>query len=213
LQAVDWQIIVKRHGPIVWQTAYRLLGNYADTADCFQETFVCALEVSRRQHVRNFPALLSRLATTRAIDQLRQRLRRSHADTKPADRPAPSTLRPRSGPASLRADVPSHNPDPAQQLETEELAARLRKAIAQLPQQHAEVFCLRYLNGMSYRLIAKQLGIKTSAAGVSLHRARARLRMLLESAFAAEADFGGVGKTQRQEESEDSYDTGKEPAG
>jgi RNA polymerase sigma-70 factor (ECF subfamily) len=108
--------------------------------------------------------------------------------------------------------VPSHNPDPAQQLETDELAARLRKAIAQLPQQHAEVFCLRYLNGMSYRLIAKQLGIKTSAAGVSLHRARARLRMLLESAFVAEADFGGVGKTPGQEESEDSYDTGKEPA-
>jgi len=204
LQAVDWQIIVKRHGPIVWQTAYRLLGNYADTADCFQETFVCALEVSRRQHVRNFPALLSRLATTRAIDQLRQRLRRSRADTKPADRSAPST--------SLRAGVPSHNPDPAQQLETEELAARLRKAIAQLPQQHAEVFCLRYLNGMSYRLIAKQLGIKTGAAGVSLHRARARLRMLLESAFVAEADFGGVSKAPGQEESEDSYDTGKEPA-
>jgi len=163
LQAVDWQVIVKQHGPIVWQTAYRLLGNHADAADCFQETFVCALEVSRRQQVRNFPALLCRLATARAIDQLRLRARRPHINTEPADLSA----------------VPSSNPDPAQQLQTSELAEKLRRAIAQLPAQHAEVFCLRYLNDMSYRLIAKQLGIKTSTAGVSLHRARAKLSRLV----------------------------------
>ena len=177
---------MKQHGPIVWQTAYRLLGNHADVADCFQETFVCALQIWRRQRVRNFPALLSRLATARAIDQLRQRTRRPRANTEPADLSA----------------VPSCNPDPVQQLETGELAAKLRKAIAQLPQQQAEIFCLRYLNSMSYRLIAKQLGIRTSAAGVSLHRARAKLRILLESAFAAEPDFGGVGKAPGKEESE-----------
>jgi len=170
------------------------LGNYADTADCFQETFVSALEVSRRQHVRNFPALLSRLATARAIDQLRRRTRRPRVNAQQAELSA----------------VPSSIPDPPKELQTAELAERLRSAIAQLPQQHAEVFCLRCLNGMSYRLIAKQLGIKTSAAGVSLHRARARLRMLLESAFAAEADLGGVSKTPGQEESEGSYDTRKE---
>lgn len=184
MQAIDWQVIVKQHGPIVWQTAYRLLGNYTDTADCFQETFICALAVSRRQQVRNFPALLSRLATARAIDQLRLRTRRPRVNTEPPELSA----------------VPSSNPDPVQQLETAELAEKLRCAIAQLPPQHAEVFCLRYLNGMSYRLIAKQLAIKTSAAGISLHRARAKLRMLLE-------------KAPGKEESEDSYDTRKEPAG
>jgi len=166
LQTVDWQVIVKQHGLIVWQTAYRLLGNYTDTADCFQETFICALAVSRRQQVRNFPALLSRLATARAIDQLRQRTRRPRANTEPADLSA----------------VPGCNPDPPKELETGELAAKLRKAIAQLPPQQAEIFCLRYLNGMSYRLIAKQLGIRTSAAGVSLHRARAKLRVLFAKA-------------------------------
>ncbi len=67
MQVIDWQMIVKKHGPAVWQTAYRLLGNNTDAADCFQETFVSALEVSRRQRVRNFSALLVRLATTRAI--------------------------------------------------------------------------------------------------------------------------------------------------
>jgi len=164
LQAVDWQLIVKKHGPAVWQTAYRLLGNGADAADCFQETFVCALGVARRQRVRNFSALLVRLATSRAINRLRQRIRESRRNTKPAD----------------WVDVASADPGPAQQAQGRELAGKLRKALGQLSPQESEVFCLRYFNDMSYRQIAKELGIKTSAAGVLLHRARTKLRDILE---------------------------------
>ena len=81
LQVIDWQKIIKKHGPSVWKTAYRLLGDCTDAADCFQETFICALEVSRRQHVRNFSALLARLATSRAIDRLRRALHKRHKTT------------------------------------------------------------------------------------------------------------------------------------
>ncbi|MBN2130337.1 MAG: sigma-70 family RNA polymerase sigma factor [Sedimentisphaerales bacterium] len=75
MQVYDWQSIVNEHGPLVWQTAYRLVGNEADAADCLQETFLAALEVSRREEVRNLGGLLVRLATTRAIDSLRRRNR------------------------------------------------------------------------------------------------------------------------------------------
>lgn len=160
LRVIDWQVIVKKYGPLVWQTAYRLLANRTDAADCFQETFVSALEFSRRQHVRNFPALLSWLATARAIDRLRQRLHQPLANIKDAD----------------WVTIQSANPGPVQQAQQHELAARLRKALAQLPSQEAQVFCLRYLNNMSYRQIAKELDIKTNTAGVLLHRARAKLR-------------------------------------
>lgn len=165
---IDWQKIVKKHGPAVWQTAYRLLSNDADAADCFQETFVCVLEVSRRQRVRNFSALLARLATARAIDRLRQRY---------------------SDPSQSAADLatlPGNNAGPVEQAETAELRRRLRKALAQLPPQEAQVFCLRYLNDMSYRQIAKELGIKTNAAGVMLHRARAKLREILQTIIGKE---------------------------
>ena len=163
LQVLDWKAVVEKHGPIVWQTSYRLLGNHADTADCFQETFVSAMEVSRRQQVRNFPALLVRLATARAIDRLRQRLRRPRCNKDTAD----------------LATVPSPNPGPVQEAQQRELVARLRDAMGQLAPQEAQVFCLRYFNDMSYRQIAKELGIKTNATGVLLHRAKARLRQHL----------------------------------
>lgn len=161
---IDWQSIINKHGPAVWQTAYRLLGNHADAADCFQETFVSALKVSRKQRVRNFSALLVRLATTRAIDRLRKRFRHSQVSADVAD----------------LAAVPSANPNPVQQAQTRELATRLRKALTQLPQQEAQVFCLRYLNDMSYRQIAKELDIKGNTAGVLLHRARTKLRDFFE---------------------------------
>ena len=164
MQVIDWQKIVTKHGPIVWQTTYRLLGNDADAADCFQKTFVSALKVSQRERVRNFQALLVWLATMRAIDKLRQRFSNSHIFVDAADLVA----------------VPSANPSPLQETQAHELAERLRKALAKLPPQEAQVFCLRYLNDMSYRQIAKELGIKTNAAGVLLHRAREKLRKFFE---------------------------------
>jgi len=161
---VDWQVIIKEHGPVVWQTAYRLLGNHADAADCFQETFVSALEFCRRQRVRNFPALLTRLATARAIDQLRRRFRRSRPETNSANWVA----------------LQSTNPSPAESMQQKELTDGLRKSLSKLPPQEAQAFCLRYLNDMSYREIANELDIKTNAAGVLLHRARAKLRESFE---------------------------------
>ena len=161
---IDWNIIIKEHGPTVWQTAYRLLGNHADAADCFQETFVSALGFCRRQRVRNYSALLARLATARAIDQLRRRFRQAQSNTDFADCSA----------------VECENACPHQQAEQQELLEKVRQSLSELPPQEAQVFSLRYLNDMSYRQIAIELGVKTTAAGVMLHRARAKLRQFFE---------------------------------
>jgi len=159
----DWQTIVSRHSEAVWRTAYRLLGNEAEAADCFQETFVSALGVSRREPVRNWSALLQRVATTRAMDRLRSRLRDAS----------------RQGHLADWSTVPSPNPGPVQEAEAAELSGRLRRALADLPDGQAEIFCLRCLNQLSYRQIARQVGTSTAAVGISLYRTRRRLRELL----------------------------------
>jgi RNA polymerase sigma-70 factor (ECF subfamily) len=165
LQVHDWQAIVKDYGPTVWQTAYRLLGNRADTADCFQDTFLAAFELSRVQPVRNFPGLLVRLATTRAIDRLRQRGRQQRHCA--ASQEAP--------------EAAGNGSDPAGWAQTRELAGRLREAIGRLPPQEASVFCLRYLNDMSYRQIGRELKVGINVVGVALYRAKARLREALDA--------------------------------
>lgn len=71
----DWEAVVSQHVGIVRHTVYRLVGNHADAWDCIQETFLEAVKVERREPVRNWPALLRRLATARALDLLRVRYR------------------------------------------------------------------------------------------------------------------------------------------
>ena len=160
---IDWDGLVCREGAAVWRTAYRLLRNRADSDECFQETFLAALEVSSRQPVGNWPALLQRLATNRAIDRVRKRLRR----------------RRREEPADL-AMAEGTEDDPSQHAEAAELAGALRWALAQLPVRQAEVFCLHEFGEWSYQQIAEQLGVTVNAVGVMLHRTRQKLQELLK---------------------------------
>lgn len=160
----DWQDLMKRDGKAVWQTAYRLLGNRADADECFQEAFLAALEVSRREEVQHWGSLLRRLAAVRAVDRLRQRYRR-HPGPQVADWDA------LPGPARM----------PSQVAEDAELGERLRAALALLPAKQAQVFCLHHLEEWSYQETAAHLAISVDSVGVLLHRARHRLRELLGS--------------------------------
>jgi RNA polymerase sigma-70 factor, ECF subfamily len=163
----DWDAIVGQHGPLVWRIAYRLLGNHADAGDCFQETFLSAWLASRRRGVENWGGFLQTLATARALDRLRQRLRRAG----------------RGGGGQLGdgAMVACPVPGPAEQAEAQELSDQLRHALASLPPKQGEAFCLHYLEEWSYQEIGRHLGIGSNAVGALLHRARARLRETLDS--------------------------------
>ena len=161
----DWSQIVQEYGPIVRRTVYRLLNDEADVGDCFQDTFVAALKLSRAQPVRNWPGLLKRLATARALDRLRQRCQEG---------PQLSQL-----PDGL--DVASKAAEPGQVAESLELAEHLRRALAEIDTRQAEVFCLACLEELEYRHIAEQLGITVNNVGVLLNRAKASLRERLRA--------------------------------
>src|SRR5688572_3193886 len=168
---IDWPAISRDYGPLVWRTGYRLLASAADAADCYQETFLSALDVSRRQDVRNWPGLLQRLATARALDILRRRRSRP-------DQASPSN-------DTDWEQVRSCEPDPSQRAADAELMESLRDALTKLPPQQGEAFCLRELNGLSYEEIAEETGMSVAGVGVTLHRAKGRLRELLAGARAA----------------------------
>jgi|HubBroStandDraft_6_1064221.scaffolds.fasta_scaffold487992_2 RNA polymerase sigma-70 factor (ECF subfamily) len=159
----DCEQIVATHSALVWTTAFRLLGHHEDAADCTQDAFLEALAVARRSPVRSWKALLVRLATCSALDRLRRQAREDKRKTKGLD----------------CANLPSSGSRPDQAAESSELAERLRHALAELPEQQAEVFCLRVFNDLRYREIARQTGINPSTVSVLLHRARLRLRELL----------------------------------
>jgi RNA polymerase sigma-70 factor, ECF subfamily len=160
----DWTELAVVHGPAVWKTAVRLVGSDADAADCFQDAFLAAVRIDRAGRVQNWGALLRHLAVARGLDLLRRRRREL-------------ARRARAGPE------PPADPSagPFQEAQREELAQHLRIALASLPRREAEVFCLRCMEECTYDEIASRLGLRVNAVGVLLHRARRRLRTLLES--------------------------------
>jgi RNA polymerase sigma factor (sigma-70 family) len=167
----DWNAILASEGPLVWRTLWRLLADRTDVEECFQDTFLAALVLSRRESVQCWPALLCSLATARGLDRLRQRYRR---DGRSRGDDGGACL------AGLRVGEPATTEaGPVEQAIATELSDRLREALSQLPEKQAEVFYLHALCGWSHRQLGERMNMSDSTVGVTLHRARKRLRDLL----------------------------------
>lgn len=160
----DWPQIMREHGQTVWRTVYRMVGNDADAADCFQNVFVAAIELSRKESVKNWEALLQRLANARSLECLRRRYRKSEQLT-----------------VALEAPPVDHRADPSDLAAGRELAEELRQALVAIDDRQAEVFCLSCVEGVAYREIANQLGITVNHVGVLLSRARSNLQKRLRA--------------------------------
>jgi RNA polymerase sigma-70 factor, ECF subfamily len=161
----DWERLVREHGPVVYGTAWRILGHAADTEDVVQDVFLEAYRLRAAESVRCWPALLRRLAACRALDRLRQR---------------------RAVLSVNGLSVASNGDDPEATAIGRELAERLRQAVAELPEREATVFCLRYFDDLPNQQIADILNLQPGAVGVALYKARAKLEALLTEAPAGE---------------------------
>lgn len=162
---IDWDRIVEQDGPAVWRICWRLLCNRADAEEAFQETFIAAVELSRRQPLATPRAILQHLATARSIDRLRSRQRRRNRQETVDD----ERLNEERAPGAA----------PQQDAEASELSSALRSALTELPPKQSECFTLHAIEGWSYQEIAERLGISIDHVGVLIHRARGKLRKLL----------------------------------
>jgi RNA polymerase sigma factor (sigma-70 family) len=86
----------------------------------------------------------------------------------------------------LRYEVPGTNlelasagPGPDEAAETADIVARVRVAIAGLADGQRDAIWLFYLQGLSHREVAAELGISAGAVKARLHQARAALKLAL----------------------------------
>jgi RNA polymerase sigma-70 factor (ECF subfamily) len=158
----EWSQIVSENGDAVWRTVFRILDHDADAHDCYQETFLAAVRIASARPPQDWSRFLVAVATRRAIDRLRQRIR------------SRGRLR------SLQAvgDVAA-NTSPSAQLDAGDLLDRVRKALVELPQAQADAFWLASVEALSHAEIGRQMEIDANYVGVLVHRARSRLRQLL----------------------------------
>ena len=147
----------RAHHGLVFRTAYRITGNAGDAEDALQTVFLRLLR--RGQHadpLENTESYLRRAAINAALDVIRSRQ---------ADRtvPLPEEASGLMPPAPALADVSG-------------LRQALARALAQLKPRAAEIFALRFLEGLNNREIAQTLGISQVLVAVIVHRTRQQLR-------------------------------------
>lgn len=159
----DWEAMIDEYGPLVVGISWRILGHASDVEDNVQEVFFAAYRLQAKQTVRHWRGLLRRLATLGALAKLRRR----------------------RNDCSLEAVAPVDRSGlPEEDAIRQELEAKLRAAIAALPEREAASFSLRYYEGLTLPEIAQSLGINYSAAATALCRARAKLQNHFAEAMA-----------------------------
>ena len=166
-----FKYLVDTYQDRVFNTAIGIVQNAEDAEDVAQEVFI---QVYRSIHNFKGESKLStwlyRIATTRALDLLRSRKSKKRFgfmqrlfgdDNEPIH------------------ELPNFN-HPGVVLEKKENAAKLFKAIAQLPENQKAAFTLHKLEDLSYLEISEVMHTSIPAVESLMHRAKQNLRKILE---------------------------------
>ena len=152
--------LIRLYSRRVYVVAYAIIQDVAEAEDLVQDAFLKAHRLGRGlRDPEKFPAWLMTITRNGARDRLRRR--RPHAPAEELDRlHDPSTAVPGSA------------------LEAAEEQARLRGALAKLPEEHRTALTLRYLEGLDYRAIETQMKLSNGALRGILGRALGTLRRM-----------------------------------
>jgi RNA polymerase sigma-70 factor (ECF subfamily) len=156
--------LYRAHAGKLFSLATRMLGNPADAEDLLQEIFLSAHR--KLDGFRGESALgtwLYRLATNHCLDFLRSRASRTRQVTDPLD------------------DDPGWY-EPGQRGLAEQTVTKmdLERALAKLPDGCRAAFVLHDVQGLEHREVAEALGIAEGTSKSQVHKARLRLRAMLQ---------------------------------
>jgi RNA polymerase sigma factor (sigma-70 family) len=156
--------LVDRHGPLLRATTRRAAPDLELAADAAQEAVLTAmLSLERLRDDAAFGPWLAGIG----LNATRHLAR----DRRTAPAPAPD---------HAADDHAAETPDVDQLLDEQRAAARIRRAIAALPDGQRDAVALFYLAGLTHAEAAEHLGVPVGAVKTRLHKARANLRRRLD---------------------------------
>ena len=160
------ETLFREHHGAVYRAAYRITGNAMDAEDVLQTVFTRLLRREEQPDLsESAGSYLHRAAVNAALDLMRRRKRARSVDLDEVGDQLIDTKEP--GPERARG--------------SQELKTRLREAMSRLSPRQAEIFSLRYIEGLGNLEISKMLGASQTSIAVLLHRARHRLQKELGS--------------------------------
>jgi RNA polymerase sigma-70 factor (ECF subfamily) len=161
-QPMEWlEPLFRNHSRAVIQAAYRVTGNAEDAEDVLQTVFTrLARRASPPEFAGNALPYLRRAATNAALDIVQSKRVKTSVSFN----------------AVGEAITPDPSPQPDSIHHGRELNLMLRDAVSRLSRRSAEVFTLRYFEGLDNKTIATTLGTSPGTVAVTLHRIREKLK-------------------------------------
>ncbi|HKP35430.1 MAG TPA: sigma-70 family RNA polymerase sigma factor [Pyrinomonadaceae bacterium] len=159
----DLEALFQRHHDRVFRAAYRVTGSAADAEDVLQTVFLRLARGTEPVAPENPDGYFARAAINASLDLLRSRKRSRAVAIDDVDHHSvPMELVTRSTPESNEED--------------RELRNLIREAVSKLGDTAGQMFALRYFEGYDNGEIGRMMNTSAIVVGVTLHRARARLR-------------------------------------
>lgn len=164
--------LMSRHGQPLFHYLIRVLQNESEAVDLAEESFVRIYQHRARYRPANrFTTWLYTIATNLARDLQRRRLRHPQVSLQ-----AESA----EGGPGLGETLTENRPDPSEQLETDERAEAVRRAVSELPEELRLPLLLSEYEDKSHAEIGDILGCSAKAVEMRLYRARQQLRVSLK---------------------------------
>jgi RNA polymerase sigma-70 factor, ECF subfamily len=152
--------LVRRHQKGVWHLVRRYVRSDADAADVTQQAFVRAFRgLVTFRGAASVRSWLYRIAINCALSWLRDHRREQ--------------------PTEIADDALTDTHQAPARIEGDQVSARLRGAIAQLPPKQKMVLELRIFDDLSFREVAELADCSENTAKVNFHYAVKRLRDIL----------------------------------
>jgi RNA polymerase sigma factor (sigma-70 family) len=161
---MSFETVFTRYYSLVYQLAFRCVGQSDEAEDITQEVFLRYYRVPPRANSEaEQRAWLCRVATNLGLNALRSRQRRTNREEQ-----ASETVR--RGAPEVEAQL-----NPEQQVIADERVELVRSILAEMPDRQQTYILLRS-TGLSYAEIAQTTGVATASVGALLARAEREFR-------------------------------------
>jgi RNA polymerase sigma-70 factor (ECF subfamily) len=162
--------ILRLYGPQIMGYLNKMLGNYADAQDIFQETFKKVHQKAHTFRGNNLQSWLYRIATNNAINNIRKQNR---SKTISLDTPAGYCSNPNRGCSTVLEDTleSTKADDPSNNAQIQEQKLQVILAIDQLSPKQRTTLILAYYNQLKYSEIAEILDCSIGTVKTQMFRA------------------------------------------
>ena len=174
-----FKLIVEKWQDMVFNTSLGIVQNFEDAEDLSQEVFIKVFEsITSFKEEAKFSTWLYRITVSKCLDHLRSKKSRKRF----------ALLKSLYGGDNEMIIDPPDFFHPGVKMENKENAARLFKALDQLPDTQKVAFVLNKIEGLRYDEVAEVLDLSSSAVDGLLQRAKKNLQNQLKNYYSAFKD-------------------------